>query len=122
MPQPGRPNDLYHVTASENRDSISVHGLDWTRMTGRGIAGSHAPEAEGVFLARDLEEARWFAGFGHARRVDVWLVDVRDLPIDHDREGFLLCPEPIGPERLALVEVREAGRAFESREVPPAEW
>jgi len=48
-------------------------------------------------------------------------VDVRSLPVDHDRDGFLLCPEPIGPERLALVEVREAGRTFESREVPQAQ-
>ena len=66
----------FHATFSANRESISRHGLDWTRMTGSGIAGSRRPEAEGVFLCADLESAEWFAQMGtrHGQAVDIWAV------------------------------------------------
>jgi hypothetical protein len=48
----------FHVSSAANRESILAHGLDWTKMrAARGIAGSTAPEADGVFLCRDEFEA-----------------------------------------------------------------
>jgi hypothetical protein len=42
---------MFHVSPVANRASITAHGLDWTRMgAARGIAGSRAPEVDGVFL------------------------------------------------------------------------
>lgn len=68
----------FHTTFSENRASISRYGLDWTRMTGSGIAGSRAPEAEGLFLCSDIEFAEWFAQMGQrrGRSVDIWAVSL----------------------------------------------
>ena len=57
----------FHTTFAENRASISRHGLDWTRMTNTGIAGSREPEAEGVFLCSNIESAEWFAQMGWRR-------------------------------------------------------
>lgn len=52
---------LFHVSAAANRDSILAHGLDWTRMgAAPGIAGSTAPEEDGVFLCADEFEVRFF--------------------------------------------------------------
>src|SRR5260221_14485904 len=46
--------DLFHLSSAADRDSILAHGLDWTRMgAAPGIAGSTAPEADGVFLCAD---------------------------------------------------------------------
>ena len=44
-----------------------------------GIAGSHGPEVEGIFLADSLAEAFWFASFGVHAVVDVWIVDTEGL-------------------------------------------
>jgi hypothetical protein len=96
---------LYHVSASVNRESILAHGLDSARMgAAHGIAGSHWPEEEGAFLARDLSEARWFAGFRAVSPVDVWSVDVSGLRVEVHADGFLLCRTPIPADRLRLVE------------------
>ena len=92
--------------------------------TAPGVAGNRVPEEGGVFLARDLEEARWFAGFGHAKRVDIWRVDVAGLEIDDPDAGWPLYRGVISPGRLELVEVREATGRFdaESVEVPRDDW
>jgi hypothetical protein len=110
---------LFHVTETANRESIQRHGLDWRKMnTTPGIAGSRVPECEGVFLARDAWEAKWFMDMGRNRGVehlDVWEValdlDVdlsADLPpggplVDH-QDGYLYCTRPIPPERLKLTD------------------
>jgi hypothetical protein len=49
---------LFHVTSSNNRDSITRHGLDWIQMkAARGIARSTAPEQEGIFVCFSEPEA-----------------------------------------------------------------
>ncbi len=66
----------YHVTSSENRDSIRKHGLDWRRRVNSifGIAGSRAAEGPCVLLARDLSEVDFFVQMGKHRHspLDVW--------------------------------------------------
>lgn len=102
----------FHATFSSNRGSISRHGLDWTRMTGCGIAGSRGPETDGVFLCADFESAEWFAQMGSRRgdAVDIWAVrlDGTWLIGDPGASGggddvWMICPEPIPPTQLELV-------------------
>jgi hypothetical protein len=102
----------FHATFSSNRESISRHGLDWTRMTASGIAGSRGPEAEGVFLCADLESAEWFARMGarNGQAVDIWEVRLDETWLigdpgasGGDDDGWMICPEPIPPHRLNLV-------------------
>ena len=110
MPRLKRAKVLYHVSASVNRESILAHGLDSSRMrAAHGIAGSHRPEEEGAFLARDLSEARWFAGFRAESPVDVWSVNTYGLRVEAHAGGFLLCRTPIPADRLRLVETRRGG-------------
>jgi hypothetical protein len=116
----------YHVSPSANRDSIHRFGLDWRRMhpAQRGIASGWLgrPEAEGIFLTDpSLHDVRFFVRMGRGRSVDVWRVDVRDLPLDDlgDEGGWWICRQPIPPERLELVEVWETEPGFgEGRRVP----
>ena len=90
----------------------------------RGIANGWPgrAEAEGVFLTySDIEDARWFAGMGSGRRVDVWRVDVAGLQVEDlaSEGGWWICKEPIPPERLELVEVWDTGSEFDDlRPVP----
>src|SRR6266511_1645335 len=67
---------LFHVTSSRNRESIAAHGLDWERMKDApGIAGSHLPEQQGVFLCVDKFEVDWFVRMNNTGdAVDVWAV------------------------------------------------
>jgi hypothetical protein len=124
MSGPAAPR--FHVSPTANRESIRRHGLDWKRMAPeqRGIANGWLgrPEAEGIFLTHsDIEDARWFAGMGSGRRVDVWRVDVAGLAIEDlaNEGGWWICREPIPPERLELVEVWDTGYDFdELRPVP----
>jgi len=97
--------DLYHVSASANRESILRHGLDSSRMgIASGIAGSRSPEADGVFLVEGLDGALWFAGFGQVRPVDIWLAEVNGLPLVETDSGDLLCSDTVPAARLTLVE------------------
>jgi hypothetical protein len=106
---------VFHVSSSSNRESIKRHGLDWRRMaSAAGIAGSLEPEAAGVFLARDLDEARWFAEMGRSRHesVDIWEVTLphdfdldADLPNDlpySESDGFLWTTRPIRRDQIRL--------------------
>jgi hypothetical protein len=94
---------LFHVTAARNRDSIREHGLDWTRMSGRGIAGSTAPELDAVFLCYSLEDAEFFTWMGvGSGLLDIWEVDVGGLVLESGPDGWLIVNERIGPERLRL--------------------
>ncbi|MGD0558874.1 MAG: hypothetical protein ABSA93_28350 [Streptosporangiaceae bacterium] len=97
---------MFHVTSVANRDSILRHGLDWSRMgAAPGIAGSRAPEAEGVFLASDEFEADWFVGMNNAGTpVDVWEVS----GIDEDQlvgngSGYFYYPGRIPADQITLV-------------------
>jgi hypothetical protein len=99
---------LYHVTSALNRESILTHGLDWTRMgAARGIAGSSAPEENGIFLARDEFEAGFFVRMNNTGGpVDVWAVDGIDpeLLVDNG-SGFEYLPATIPPSRLTLIDL-----------------
>jgi hypothetical protein len=97
---------LFHVTAELNRDSITKHGLDWTRMgAARGIAGSHRAEAEGVFLCSDEHEADYFVEMSNTGGpVDVWAVSgVSEKELVPYGTGYWYLPRRIPPEDLTLV-------------------
>jgi hypothetical protein len=110
---------MFHASPAENRDSIARHGLDWSRMTGSGIAGSSAPEWPGVFLCSDLDSARWFATMPGQARADIWRVRVDGIWLEGDPgasgggdDDWMIAPEPIPPTQLSLHEreVRVADR------------
>ena len=69
-----------------------------------GITGSDRPEIEGVYLARSLSEALWFAANGVHTAVDVWSVDAQGFALLDGPDGFPYFPGAIGPERLRLEE------------------
>jgi hypothetical protein len=105
--------EWYHVSWAENRTSIRTHGLDWRRMAGHGIAGSAQAEWPGIYLCSSLEDARFFATMGtrRGRPVDVWAVrlDGQWLEGAPESDGgggdnWMICPEPISPKRIRLVE------------------
>jgi hypothetical protein len=118
MSPPDGPREVrYHVSPSSNRASIRRYGLDWTLMDAaqKGIAKGWAgkAEAEGIFLtSTDIDDARWFLHMGDGRDLDVWSVDVTDLPIEdlYAEGGWWICREPIPPDRLALVETWPTSR------------
>lgn len=98
---------LFHVSSAANRDSIVAYGLDWARMgAAPGIAGSSAPEVDGVFLCADEFEAGFFVRMNNTGGpVDVWAVtgiDERDLA--ESGSGFRYYPAKIPPGQVALVE------------------
>jgi len=109
------PTKLFHVTRAINRSSIRNHGLDWRRMKHSGIANSDVPEADGIFLARDRDEAAWFVrmGRGSGEAIDVWEVTLdeefdvwdppEDLPVYESIEGYLCHTKPIPPGKLRLL-------------------
>ena len=96
------PALLFHASPTPNRASICVHGLDVSRMSVAGIAGSPDPEEEGVYLAESLWEGFWYASFGQHPRVDIWQVQTSGLRLREVNEGWV-CEEVIPPERLTLV-------------------
>ncbi|MGN6608413.1 MAG: hypothetical protein ACTHMS_15550 [Jatrophihabitans sp.] len=102
----------FHVTSSRNRASIEQHGLDWTRMgAARGIAGSHRPEAEGIFLVDHRFDVVFFAGMNNTGGpVDVWEVaGVGDDELLDNGNGFFYVPRRIARRDLAL----------RARDIPP---
>jgi hypothetical protein len=82
----------------------------------RGIAGSQGPEIEGVYLARSLSEALWFAEFGLHQSVDVWSVDARGLAVLESMDGFVYYSGSIGPDRVRLVEADLSAAAATRRQ------
>jgi hypothetical protein len=109
---------MFHASRSANRASIAAHGLDWRRMGATtGIAGSREHEWHGVFLCADLEGALWFASMPRAGPADVWSVRVDGFWLEGapDANGggsddWMIAPQPIGPERVRLVERDITGR------------
>ena len=100
------PVPHFHVTSSLNRASIAQHGLDWTRMgAAPGIAGSRAPEAEGVFVVGSLLDADWFVQMNNTGGpVDVWRVDgVPPHELTESGTGFLYVPRTVPASRVTLV-------------------
>jgi hypothetical protein len=97
---------VFHVTSSRNRDSITTHGLDWTRMAdAAGIAGSTEPEQVGFFVCREEDEAEWFVRMNNTRGpVDVWAVSGLDPEeLIESPEGYLYVPRRVPPKCLRLI-------------------
>ncbi len=104
---------LFHVSSASNRDSIRRHGLDWTRMgAARGIAGSHSPELNGVFLCLDEFEVGWFVQLNNTGGpVDVWAVTgITGAELLEAGTGHMYFPGKIPPEHLQLATWPPAGR------------
>lgn len=102
---------LFHVSSSANRESILAHGLDWQRMSARGIAGSDRPEQAGCFLCRDDWEVDWFVKMNNTGGpVDVWAVDgVDPRELVDSPQGHCYVGSPISAEHLTLIR----------RDIPP---
>lgn len=73
----------------------------------RGIAGSHEPEEDGVFLGLNEFEAHWFVRMNNTGGpVDVWAVDgVDQEQLVMTQSGYSYFPASIPAERLTLVEL-----------------
>jgi hypothetical protein len=103
---------MFHASDARNRESIREHGLDWRRMgPAPGIAGSPAPEVEGVFLTITLDEARFFVRLRADLAVDVWEVDAAGLAVEEDADGWWISRAPISADRLRLVAGSHSRRA-----------
>jgi hypothetical protein len=98
---------LFHVSSAANRESILAHGLDWTRMgAAPGIAGSTAPEEDGVFLCRNEFEVRFFSGMNNTGGpVDVWAVTgIEEDELIDNGSGFGYFPAPIPAAQVTLAD------------------
>jgi hypothetical protein len=96
--------EMFHATATQNRQSILRHGLDWRRMgTAPGIAGSPKPELAAVFLCESREETDFFISMSRLP-ADIWAVRVDGFWVESGPDGWIILPEPVPPERLRLVE------------------
>lgn len=103
----------YHVTSSLNRESITQHGLDWTRMAlAHGIAGSRAPEQNGCFLCRGEDEVEWFVDMNNTGGpVDVWAVDgVDQRELLESPEGYYFVPRQVASRNIELMRRDVAAR------------
>jgi hypothetical protein len=71
----------------------------------RGIAGSHAPEAEGVFLCRDELECDYFVRMNNTGGlVDIWRVDRIDpSELIDNGNGYVYKPGTIAASGLTLI-------------------
>jgi hypothetical protein len=94
---------LFHVTATANRESIRLHGLDW-RLMGKspGIAGSPTPELPAIFLCDDRWDADFYIRMARVP-VDIWTVRADGLWLESGPDGWRLVAAPIEPERVRLV-------------------
>jgi hypothetical protein len=109
-----RVETWFHVSSAANRDSIRVHGLDWTRMgAARGIAGSTVPEADGVFLCPDEFTVGFFVRVNNTGGpVDVWAVSGIDKEQMLDNgSGFFYFPGRISAGQVTLIESAPADAA-----------
>jgi hypothetical protein len=96
---------MFHASDARNRESLRERGLDWRRMgPAPGIAGSPAPEVEGVFLTATLDEARFFVRLRPGLAVDVWEVDVPGVTVNEGCDGWWVSRTPIPADQLRLVE------------------
>jgi len=97
---------FFHVSSVRNRESIRRNGLDWTRMaSARGIAGSHRPEVDGVFLCAEEFTVDFFVRMNNTGdAVDVWQVNgVDPSKLLDNGNGFEYLPERVSPDQLELI-------------------
>jgi len=71
----------------------------------RGVAGSAAPEQEGVFLCSSEHEAGFFLRFNNGDGpLDLWSVEgVEENELIESPEGFEFVGRPIPPSQVSLV-------------------
>ena len=82
------------------------HGLDWTHMkAARGIAGSTAPEQDGIFVESSEWHADWWLRINNTGGpLDLWAVEGIDpSELVESPEGFFFVPRPIPRSQLTLV-------------------
>jgi hypothetical protein len=96
--------EMFHVTATTNRDSIQRHGLDWTRMCGApGVAGSRDPELPVVFLCGSRFDVDFYLRMARVP-CDVWAVRVEGIWIETGPHGWEIAPQPIPCDRLRIID------------------
>jgi hypothetical protein len=87
--------EMFHVTATENRQSILRHGLDWRQMgTTAGIAGSREPELPAVFLCENRDEIGFFTQM--SRLPAVALIILRPGNQNQGRTKQVTSPQTTG--------------------------
>jgi hypothetical protein len=109
---------LFHVTSVRNRESILSHGVDWSRMgAAPGIAGSHAPEENGIFLCLDEGDAHFFMHMNNTGGpVDVWAVaGIDEQQLISTGSGFSYLPARIPRSQLTLLDPSPAETAPAAR-------
>jgi hypothetical protein len=96
-------DEMFHVSAVANRESIRRHGLDWSRMSERpGVAGSRYPELEAVFLCESLAETTFFTEMARLPS-DVWAVDIDGRWVESGPSGWMIVTDPIPAKCVRLV-------------------
>ena len=97
--------EMFHVTATENRQSILRHGLDWRQMgTTAGIAGSRESWTAGRLLVREPRATDRILTEMSRLPADVWAVRVDGLWVESGPDGWIIVSEPVPPERLRLLQ------------------
>jgi len=107
--------ELFHITRSENRESIRTQGLNWERMGSvRGIAGSGRFEIPVNFLESAAEGCEWWVRMARAP-LDIWAVYSTGLWGENGTDDGIVVAAPIEPWRLRLVESYRVARDHESQ-------
>jgi hypothetical protein len=97
-----RSKTVYHVAPRGARQSILEHGIDQSRSPRGG-------DLEGNWLWPDLESAHFYSGGDPDFPMDIWEVNVNDLPLqnydEQDFEGYpgLVTFEAIPKERVRFL-------------------
>ena len=99
-------SSFFHISSALNRESIARHGLDSARMgAARGIAGSLAPEADGVFVCEEWHVSFFIRINNTGGPVDVWSVlDVDESLLRDNGSGFVYLPGPVPPTQVRLLQ------------------
>ena len=93
---------MFHVSASANRESILRHGLDWRHMgQAAGVAGSATPELPGIFVQESADDD-FFVRMAKFP-TDMWSVLLEGRWIETGPSGWWFVARPVEPERLRLL-------------------
>lgn len=96
--------EMFHVSASANRESIERHVLDWRQMRDNaGVAGSGEPELQAIFLCESDGDVRFFIDMARLPS-DVWAVDVTGRWIENGPDGWVIVSEPLPADAVRLVQ------------------
>jgi hypothetical protein len=95
--------EMFHVSATVNRASISEHGLDWRRMVHPGVAGATRPELDGIFLCEGEFDVGFFTDMSRVPS-DVWAVDVTNRWVETGPSGWVIVTDPIPASAVRMVQ------------------